>query len=233
LEALGNDALLVEIAARSYHHNNGFDKIVLADHLQWKLRLHIWWPGPDRFCFLEGPHDHRWAFASKMLLGEYRSTIFKVVDEKHPGSQPFLYFKYSSLQRGTAAEQADKAKFEVSPPTTRHLLTTEDIVYAQGQSFVFPVNIIHRIVDEGAASKGGMTLIITAPSSKNTCGMFSDPTLVGSAVGDEAIPDRGFTVPELRTTLQRVLACLKANRFVNDEKAAAAKLLQQARPATV
>lgn len=52
----------------SVRHPLGFDKFVLGAFRNYDLRLHVWWPksGPP----LEDIHDHRFDFASTVLVGE-------------------------------------------------------------------------------------------------------------------------------------------------------------------
>lgn len=72
---LHSTLLLEEIANRSYCHDNGFDKIVIAKGNDLQLRIHIWWDGID----IEGQpniHNHRWNFASYLLCGEYKHEEF-------------------------------------------------------------------------------------------------------------------------------------------------------------
>ncbi|WP_157647836.1 hypothetical protein [Actinomycetospora chiangmaiensis] len=64
---------LLEVAARSSWHSNGFAKIVLdadEDPRGRKLRLHVW---PETVSAAPrgetDPHGHRWNFASTVLVG--------------------------------------------------------------------------------------------------------------------------------------------------------------------
>ncbi len=67
---LATPALLHEIAARSYIHENKFDKIVLisSSDPDYKLRLHIWWPSSES-PFTESIHNHQWVLSSVVLAG--------------------------------------------------------------------------------------------------------------------------------------------------------------------
>ena len=84
---IASDKHIKKIANRYYLHNNGFDKIVLANIGKCKLRLHIWWSNTSEE-FAEQPHDHRWSFASCNVSGSFRTQIFEELYEpfgKIPG----------------------------------------------------------------------------------------------------------------------------------------------------
>ena len=74
-DVLNNPQKLEEIAARSYKHELGFDKIVLHTFPEYghKLRLHIWWPNSNMEPVIEGRHTHRWHFASRMQTGKFEN----------------------------------------------------------------------------------------------------------------------------------------------------------------
>jgi hypothetical protein len=69
---------LARVAARSYHHANGFDKIILLDqspHLI--LRAHIWWPThKSREPENSDIHNHFWDFSSVVLHGKLDIEYF-------------------------------------------------------------------------------------------------------------------------------------------------------------
>ena len=65
-------------------HFDRIDQIILYDDLSRgiRIRLHIY--PPDHF---DGPHNHRWSFASFILAGSYCHRIFRVddgIDEEAP-----------------------------------------------------------------------------------------------------------------------------------------------------
>ncbi|MEP3345013.1 MAG: hypothetical protein ABJN34_13835 [Litoreibacter sp.] len=65
---------LAQIANRSYHHSNGFDKIVLEETGFLALRLHVWWKG---FSNIDSDiHNHNFDFASWIILGRMQNTLF-------------------------------------------------------------------------------------------------------------------------------------------------------------
>jgi fructose-1,6-bisphosphatase/inositol monophosphatase family enzyme len=77
---LNDDAALAAIAARSYPHPIGFDKLVLDDDRTtgFKFRLHVYWRGAN-FAALERLHLHRFEMASAIVTGELTNHVWRVV----------------------------------------------------------------------------------------------------------------------------------------------------------
>jgi len=76
---LSDDQALRSIAARSYPHPIGFDKLVLHHDRDsgWKLRLHIYWRGNSR-AEMERLHLHRFEMASAIISGELTNHCWAV-----------------------------------------------------------------------------------------------------------------------------------------------------------
>ncbi len=77
---LDDEAALAGVAARSYPHPIGFDKLVLDDDRAtgFKFRLHVYWRGAN-FASLERLHLHRFEMASAIVTGELTNHIWRVV----------------------------------------------------------------------------------------------------------------------------------------------------------
>jgi myo-inositol-1(or 4)-monophosphatase len=77
---LEDEAALAAVAARSYPHPIGFDKLVLDDDRAtgFKFRLHVYWRGAN-FASLERLHLHRFEMASAIVTGELTNHIWRVV----------------------------------------------------------------------------------------------------------------------------------------------------------
>lgn len=77
---LDSPSALAEVAARSYPHPIGFDKLVLDDDRAtgFKFRLHVYWRGAN-FAALERLHLHRFEMASAIVTGELTNHIWRVV----------------------------------------------------------------------------------------------------------------------------------------------------------
>jgi fructose-1,6-bisphosphatase/inositol monophosphatase family enzyme len=78
---LADDDALGAIAARSYPHPIGFDKLVLHHDKAsgWKLRLHIYWRGNNR-AEMERLHLHRFEMASAIISGELTNHCWAVTE---------------------------------------------------------------------------------------------------------------------------------------------------------
>ena len=72
--------VLSQVAERSYTHPNGFAKIVLHGDEYYGIRLHVWHREAGRWMSDTNPHGHRWEFASWIVAGELRETIFAEAD---------------------------------------------------------------------------------------------------------------------------------------------------------
>ncbi len=77
---LNDEAALAAVAARSYPHPIGFDKLVLDDDRAtgFKFRLHVYWRGAN-FASLERLHLHRFEMASAIVTGELTNHTWRVV----------------------------------------------------------------------------------------------------------------------------------------------------------
>jgi hypothetical protein len=61
---------------RLCEHYDILDKIVLWDDpTGFRVRLHVFLPG-----YFDRPHNHRWSYASSVLVGRYRHILFGDVD---------------------------------------------------------------------------------------------------------------------------------------------------------
>ncbi|HEY1191258.1 MAG TPA: inositol monophosphatase family protein [Gemmata sp.] len=84
---LSDEAALAKIAARSYPHPIGFDKLVLDDDREtgFKFRLHVYWRGAN-FASLERRHLHRFEMASAIVTGELTNHLWHVTDFRPAGA---------------------------------------------------------------------------------------------------------------------------------------------------
>src|SRR5688500_18284996 len=73
---LRDEVLMQAIAARSYPHPIGFDKLVLHS-AGWKLRLHVYWRSPQELA-TELAHLHRFEMASAPITGELTNHLYEV-----------------------------------------------------------------------------------------------------------------------------------------------------------
>ena len=131
---LADEQALQAVAARSYVHGNGFVKVVLLDEQGYKLRLHIWFAGS---ACEENIHDHRWSFASHVLVGTLNSEIW--VDDAQGQALP--EYRYAAA---TATAAADKQALG-----TCRVSLQQHCQYGAGSSYVMPKQVLHRIINPG------------------------------------------------------------------------------------
>ena len=164
--------------------------------------------------FQENTHDHRWAFASTMILGEYRTQILKKKQEvrsaeSYPAEKLF-HFVYES-----ANAHIGGSNYEIKPVSQEkeELVIVEDALIVEGMSFIFPISTAHRIIDEVyvGSSAGAMTLMITAPSAKINCNLWSHTLEIGD---DEEVAVAKFTKEQLIKRLEMCLYSLNAGKVV-------------------
>lgn len=148
--------LLAEVSARSYQHGNGFLKVVLLDR-GYKLRLHVWFAGQS--CE-ENIHDHRWSFASTILIGTLRSEVWQDVSssENHPQTLSLQEYRYHAA---TQHHPACKTHIGLC-----HLQKKIQIHQISGQAYVMPEEQLHRITHHGEQLVA--TMVCTAPTGQGT-----------------------------------------------------------------
>ena len=92
---LRNDRQLEEIASRSYHHVNGFDKnvLVVSHKPKYELRLNIWWPKVCQEDHKEDIHNHLCDLTACLITGGYKHQIFL------PSDTGDSFYKYICMRR--------------------------------------------------------------------------------------------------------------------------------------
>lgn len=167
-------ALLGEIANRSYHHTNHFDKIVLVDtgnQLGYRLTMHMWNPPYTEFEVNdEQIHDHRFSFWSNILVG---SILFQNYVRDASGVM-FKEYQYIPERLGVSTVGNFYVDVGESP-----LLETEPSGGNAGEFYHLTYNQIHRVVLPRAEMS--CTLVLRGPRQKNYASVFSnsqkyDPT---------------------------------------------------------
>jgi fructose-1,6-bisphosphatase/inositol monophosphatase family enzyme len=88
-DILSDPKTLEEIAARSYPHPIGFDKLVLFHDKAtgFKFRLHIYWRSPQDVK-TELIHLHKFEMASSPVTGELDNNLYRVLAVEGPRSIP-------------------------------------------------------------------------------------------------------------------------------------------------
>ena len=82
-EVLDGGDLFERAAYASYHHANGFDKLVLASAPGGpSVKMDVWWPEDIRGQ--EDIHNHRYSFSSYLLTGELLLEHYELRDTGTP-----------------------------------------------------------------------------------------------------------------------------------------------------
>jgi hypothetical protein len=184
-----SDEHLKQVAAASYSHALGFDKIVLMSELPFgRLRLHIWWPEVRRT--LEHPHNHRYASHSKLVLGGLRTNTYV---QSTAGATAALY-------REESLPGENRWTFLKIGPT--HLSRVAVSEFRPGDCYFMSAETIHQVE---APSELTVTLFLEKRRVRDWSEVFIRP-------GDSqprSAPQKMFTVSQLRDRLVRLQAILK------------------------
>lgn len=183
-QLLADEKALAEVAKRSYIHGNGFVKVVLLNESGFKLRLHIWFAG----CACEeNIHDHRWSFASHVLLGQLKIEIWQ--DAQEGVSLP--EYRY-------VAANAEQASCKQSVGMTRVRLQ-QQCVYGAGESYVMSKQVLHRIINPGSETVA--SIMCSAPTAQDHTRLIPSHVAIGPQVQMPALSSA-----DLVAVLQRFLA---------------------------
>lgn len=171
----GDGALLDECASRSTTHPLGFDKLILLERPDYQLQMHVWWPTPLPRPY-EDIHDHRFDFASAVLVG---SLLAETFDVRGTGT---------SMARYTQRSPAGLGRYEFRH--TGHVRTR--LVHAgmlrAGAVYFLESRMLHRVtVDENDLVA---TLFLRLRSERDTATVLIDP----------ASPAKPANLPKTRLT---------------------------------
>ncbi len=183
--ALASEEILARIQQASFRHPNGFDRIVLRRDNGTKraLRLHLW--GPPSISAEQDIHNHAWGFASSVLAGTFRHSIYKF-ERDLTGNRALYSFKngagdryrYGLIDRGNA------------------IVTSSEIV-TPGQSFIMEAPTLHTFLP---LECGGKTLVFHYPEgerrSSEMIRHFSQ-----SDINEDPILQK-YTIEEITTLLR-------------------------------
>src|SRR6266404_1006744 len=166
-DILNDTTLLSEIARRSYHHTNHFDKIVLVDtgtQLGYRLTLHLWTPPySEQEVNDEQIHDHRFSFWSSILVG---NIIFQNY-VRYASGVMFKEYQYIPERLGVSTVGNYYIDVGESP-----LLEMERSGGNAGEFYHLTYNRIHRVVLP--RTEMSCTLVLRGPRQKNYASVFSN-----------------------------------------------------------
>ncbi|WP_080054425.1 hypothetical protein [Spirosoma aerolatum] len=161
---LSDKHILAQISKLSYKHANGFFKIVLHASENYKLRLHIW--RKDEKAYHEDIHNHRWNFASYVLIGGYRNEIY---EEANSGILKYKYFYYPRLS---------KTNFILEYKGVKHLELVERIVFSADSYLVLDCHVLHKV--NLVESDYTATLFLAGSALDDHTQIYSDDLIIDS-----------------------------------------------------
>jgi hypothetical protein len=179
-------------AALSYRHALGFEKIVLlAGKPDFMLRAHVWRPADERQDSMEHIHNHRFAFASRVLTGELAMDVFM----PHPAGETMEWYQEKVA--------GDDSSWDLARLGRRTVGQLSSMSFTAGASYHLAVEALHRI--RPAADSVSATLCLETATLR-------DATDVYVALGEVAparIPKTPFSLDTYENALVelRKLVC--------------------------
>lgn len=150
--------LLTRVLTESYYHENGFHKIVLTAGEHFKLRLHHF--GSSTKMPMENIHDHRWPFASNILLGSLKMDIFQPHDSE---GEELIHYRYDS--------QKSNGAYGIAPLGYKKLKLVRSVEYKAGEQYLMPITHLHRIINK--PGEESITLVLTGKPSSPVCNLYA------------------------------------------------------------
>jgi hypothetical protein len=166
---LGDAADAIEqnrfVRGNSHQHAHGFTKLALyrSTTSSFSVRLHIWWSGIRAFD--DSPHEHRWAFYSRLLSGSLRIRNFM---EQPPGVS--VREETESWHRYRYADASADGKKDVSPDGAAELFVASEYTMLAGSSHTLAPTEPHQVFGRDGAVAA--TLVITAPPARGYSNVY-------------------------------------------------------------
>ena len=124
----------------SYAHDNGYDKIVLFQDIEtrMKMRLHMWHPLiiPNTKRQRQNVHNHRWDFTSAVLVGHADNVTYRFAASHESGEQ---FFHYRYFARGS------KEHYVVEERGKASLLCMGSQRVNKGEIYSVGNDVLHRV----------------------------------------------------------------------------------------
>jgi hypothetical protein len=176
------------LAARSYRHVLGFDKIILASaRPHGQLRLHVWWPEEARRR--EHVHNHRFAFSSVVLAGRLRTSLYA----EDPAGAPATRYRETS-------DPVDR-RWRFEAVGTTRLATVLSADQPAGTAYTMSPALLHRI---DAAPVLTVTLFLETRSVRESSDVYAEAGAEPPAPADQSAfdpADLAARLARLRTAL--------------------------------
>ena len=186
VDELLTQSSLERIARASYMHPNGFRKLVLSTFEDGaRLRVHHW--PADGPAEASNVHNHRWPFASTVVVGSLRSTLLTFA-EGRDAMQRFVFEPNGPGQEHTMSLVG------VATLAVSHLSEL-----GPGSSYVIDARQLHQI----RARPGTVSLMLSGPPQRDRTDVFRSP---GSAAQTRRQPL--LSVSQVRESLELLRAGL-------------------------
>lgn len=188
LEAACTDDTRVVFHARLSHtHPLGFDKLVLIDEEPaFSLRLHVWWPHVKPT--VEHVHNHRFGFASVIILGGYDMRTFTT----SPVGLPMAEYR-----EGIGTQRPD---WQLEPVGPAHLAIASLCRMGPGACYALGPETLHQVVV--APRTFCVTLFLESAVIAPVTRVFAPVDSTEMTIR----PKRPFTAAAYRARLDAVLA---------------------------
>lgn len=142
------------VQSNSSLNPNGFYRLMLLGGDHFKCRAHIW---TDVKFGAEAIHDHKCNFASRVLRGGYRNSLFR--ESNHLSKSRFLQHQIDAVDPFRKPKQADDSG----------LILDSIMEFRERSSFVMPSHSLHQL---GEVKPYSMTLTIRGPVRPKICRVF-------------------------------------------------------------
>lgn len=171
LSCCADSGRLAALAARSYRHDNGFEKIVLgrASGSPLKLVLHVW--KADDASESDNIHNHRWEFASIVLRGALRLDLY----EADPDGESYPVLRYLSPGEGNA--------YRLEPAGSMAVSVSASVTLAAGSAYSWTAGLLHRA--QGAGTPFTATLIVQGSPTRESTTVLARANLAPDSLSGE------------------------------------------------
>jgi hypothetical protein len=150
---------LAEVASHSYAHPNGFRKLVLATPADGtKLRVHHW---PQGDPAPSNVHNHRWAFASAIVVGRVDSALFEIAEPGDPVEQ----YRFEPSQAG--------GRYKLIPAGAAPIRVSSVAQLGPGSTYALDADQLHQV----RADPRTLSLVLSGPPERDHSDVFRPASL--------------------------------------------------------
>lgn len=128
---LNNKATFESTRRFAYRHVNGFSKITLVKTDSLCLRVHVW---DSVEVAAENIHSHKWAFASRVVVGSIGELRFSIPNDMSPTAMEFSYVPRLDSLPGELVSQREV-----------HLERSENLTHEESSIYSVSTTEIHQV----------------------------------------------------------------------------------------